>query len=146
MQWAKTHRDWTERQWRSIIWSDESRFEVAFNESSTTVIRMPNEALESSCINRKVKFAPSVMVWGCMSAQGVGRLHVINGTMNAEKYKNVLADHLAPSIPPLSSEYGEFVFQQDGASCHTARKMRFQCLVGHPEAPICHPLKHYGAK
>lgn len=94
---------------------------MAFNDSSPLVIRTPNEALESSCINHKVKFAPSVMVWGCMSAQGVGNLCIIDGTMNAQKYQTVLAEHLAPSIPPLSSEFGEFIYQQDGATCHTAR-------------------------
>lgn len=61
------------------------------------------------------------MVWGCMSAQGVGALHIVEGNMNAEKYRNVMKDHLLPTIPALSTEYGEFIFQQDGATCHTAR-------------------------
>lgn len=85
------------------------------------MLRQKTEALHPSCLNRKMKFAASVMVWGCMSAQGVGSLHIVDGNMNAEKYKSVLGEHLMPSIPQLSSEYGEFIFQQDGASCHTAR-------------------------
>lgn len=75
-------------------------------------------------MNRKVTFAASVMVWGCMSAQGVGSLHVVHGTINAKKYQEILADHLVPSIPRLASELGEHIFQQDGASCHTARTTR----------------------
>lgn len=126
MQWAKDHAHWTERQWNSIIWSDESRFEVSFGDTSHRVIRFKSESLESSCLNRKIKFAPSVMVWGCMSAQGLGSLHIVDGNMNAEKYQKVLADHLLPSIPNLSTEYGEFIYQQDGATCHTARSsMKF---------------------
>ncbi len=26
------------------------------------------------------------MVWGCISAYGMGSLHVLEGTMNAERY------------------------------------------------------------
>ena len=33
-----------------------------------------------------MKHPTSVMVWGCMSRSAVGRLHVIQGTVNAEKY------------------------------------------------------------
>lgn len=85
------------------------------------MLRLPNEPFAKDCVNKKVKFAPSVMVWGCMSAQGVGSLYVVDGIMNAEKYRKVFEDHLLPSIPSLSTEYGEFIYQQDGATCHTAK-------------------------
>lgn len=69
-----------------------------------------------------------------MSAQGVGALHFVDGMINAEKYQEVLQSHLMPSIPPLSSEFGEFIYQQDGASCHTARSTK-QWLVDN-EIPL----------
>lgn len=37
-----------------------------------------------------------------------------------EKYINILEDSLLPSIPKLA-DCGEFTFQQDGASSHTAK-------------------------
>ncbi len=39
----------------------------------------------------------SLMVWGCISAYGMGSLHVLEGTMNAERYIKVLEQHMLPS-------------------------------------------------
>lgn len=35
----------------------------------------------------------SVMVWGCMSAGGVGKLHFIEGTMNHQTYIAILKNN-----------------------------------------------------
>ncbi len=34
---------------------------------------------------------------GCISAYSIGSLHVLEGTMNAEKYIKVLEQHMLPS-------------------------------------------------
>ncbi len=52
------------------------------------------------------------MVWGCISAYGMGSLHVLEGTMNAETYIKVLEQHMLPSR--------QCVFQPDNAKPHTA--------------------------
>lgn len=57
-----------------------------------------------------------------MSAQGVMRLHFIDGRVNANKYQEILEQNLLPSIDQLSDDHGEFIFQQDGATCHIAKK------------------------
>ncbi len=44
---------------------------------------------------------------GCISAYGMGSLHVLEGTMNAERYIKVLEQHMLPSRQRL--------FQQDNA-------------------------------
>ncbi len=38
----------------------------------------------------RVQKPASLMVWGCISAYGMGSLHVLEGTMNAERYVKVL--------------------------------------------------------
>ncbi len=54
----------------------------------------------------------SLMVWGCVSAYGMGSLHVLEGTMNAEWYIKVLEQHMLPSR--RSVFWGRpCVFQQD---------------------------------
>ncbi len=52
------------------------------------------------------------MVWGCISEYGMGSLHVLEGTMNDEKYIKVLEQHMLPSR--------QCVFHQDNAKPHTA--------------------------
>jgi arsenate reductase-like glutaredoxin family protein len=70
---------------------------------------------------KKVKYPASIMVWGCMSAKGTGKLQFIDGIVNANKYIDILNSSFLPSIQMCSTSEGEFIFQQDGAPCHTAK-------------------------
>lgn len=106
--------------WNKIIFSDESKFDISVGDCRKRIIRDKNEAFHSSCLKRTVKFAQGVMVWGCMSANGVGKLEFITGNVNAEKYQQILENSLLPSIETLHPD-GNFIFQQDGASSHTAK-------------------------
>jgi len=83
-----------------------------------------SEAYQTDFLVKKVKFPASIMVWGCMSGRGVGKLHFIKGTVNADKYKDILKDVLLPSIPLCQSVDGSYIFQQDGAACHTAKTVK----------------------
>ncbi len=56
---------------------------------------------------------------GCISADGMGSLHVLEGTMNAEMYIKVLEKHMLPSRRRLF-QGRPCVFQQDNAKPHTA--------------------------
>ncbi len=48
------------------------------------------------CYQRSVQKPASLMVWGCISAYGMGSLHVLEGTMNAERYIKVFRATYAP--------------------------------------------------
>lgn len=123
LKWVKDKQNWTQRQWDAIIFSDESKFDLTVGDQRSRVIRNKNEAFHPDCLKRSIKFPASLMVWGCMSAKGVGILHFIDGTVNAARYQTILSECLLPSLEKLS-EFGEYVFQQDGASCHTAKSTK----------------------
>jgi hypothetical protein len=84
------------------------------------VIRSKEEAFHKDCLKRTVKFPKSVMIWGCMSARGLGKYQFIEGTVNAVKYQEILQNSLLPSLQFLYPQ-DDFIFQQDGAACHTAK-------------------------
>jgi len=70
----------------------------------------------------RATYAPlqtSLMVWGCISAYGMGSLHVLEGTSNAERYIKFLEQHMLPSRQRLF-QGRPWVFQQDNANPHTA--------------------------
>lgn len=96
---------------------------MAVGDERKKIVRNKGEAFHKDCLKRKIKFPASLMNWGCMSAQGVGRLQFIEGTVNAPKYQEILKTSLLPSIPSLQYE-NKYVFQQDGASCHTAKSTK----------------------
>lgn len=58
-----------------------------------------------------------------MSEAGMGRLHFIDGIVNAAKYQEILANTLLPTIADLYPD-GNCIYQQDGASCHTAKSTK----------------------
>lgn len=122
--WAKEHRTWCQNQWDSIIWSVEARFEVCVGDNQSRVIRTKAEVFHNDCLKKKVKFPASVMIWGSMSAKGIGKLHFVEGIMNADKYIYVLKNNLKPQIEEMRLNDIECIFQQDGAACHTAKKVK----------------------
>ncbi len=52
------------------------------------------------------------MVWGCVSALGKGNLHFCDGTINAEKYIEILEHNMLPSRRHLF-QGRPCIFQQD---------------------------------
>ncbi len=68
--WAKAHLKWTVAKWKTVLWSDESKFEVLFGKLGRHVIRTKEDKDNPSCYQRSVQKPASLMVWGCMSAYG----------------------------------------------------------------------------
>ncbi len=108
--WAKAHLKWTGKVVRR--WSDESKFDILVGNHGRRVLRAKEEGDLPACYQHSVQKPASLMVWGCISAYGMGSLHVLEGTMNAERYIKVLEQHMLPSRGR--------VFQQDNAKPHTA--------------------------
>ena len=87
-----------------------------------------------------------VLVWGCMSAEGVGNLHLIEGIMNHVMYIDILKQNLRSSA--IKMDIGNpFIFQQDNAPKHTARKAK-ECapkqLHSPPQSPNMNPNENFG--
>ena len=69
---------------------------------------------------RLLKKPASVMVWGCISAHGMGNLHICEGTIDVEAYAGILERHMLPSRWWLF--WGTpCLFQQDNARPRSAR-------------------------
>lgn len=62
------------------------------------MIRSKDEAFHKDYLKRTVKFPAIVMVWGCMSANGVDNLHIISGSVNAQKYQEIFEENLLASV------------------------------------------------
>uniref|UniRef100_A0AAY5L7N1 Transposase Tc1-like domain-containing protein n=1 Tax=Esox lucius TaxID=8010 RepID=A0AAY5L7N1_ESOLU len=62
----------------------------------------------------------NIILWGCFSAKGTGRLHHIEGRMDSAMYREILANNLLPSVRALKMGHG-WVFQHVNDPKHTAR-------------------------
>ncbi len=104
-------------------------------------IRTKEDKDNPSCYQRSVQKPASLMVWGCMSACGMGSLHIWKDTINAERYIQVLEQHMLPSRRRLL-QGRPCIFQHDNARPHTAsittswqRRRRIRVL----KWPACSP-------
>jgi transposase len=104
----------------TIIFSDESKFNLKYSDGKVSVWREPGTGLKLKNLIPTVKFGGgSIMVWGCFSSQGVGKLTVIEGKMGAAKYVNILANNLQESVDMMG--LNSFIFQQDNDPKHNSR-------------------------
>ncbi|EIE83944.1 hypothetical protein G6F46_003982 [Rhizopus delemar] len=74
---TKAHLNWTEDQWRSVAWSDESRFCVEGSKRGKRVLRKEGERYYERNIISTVKWGGGgAMVWGCFWGGGFGPLEI----------------------------------------------------------------------
>ncbi len=62
--WAKVHLKWTVSKWKSVLWSDESKFDILVGNHGRRVLRAKEEGDLSACYQRSVQKTASLMVWG----------------------------------------------------------------------------------
>lgn len=120
--WAKEHSTWTCEQWSTVIFSDETKISIFGSDGIKYIRRRSGEEHLPQCTIPTMKHPLSIMIWGCMSAMGIGRIKVLDGTVNAQTYINeVLDSKLFHSAADMFGRGKAFLFQQDGAPCHTAK-------------------------
>lgn len=119
VKFAREHISWTINQWKTVLWTDESKFELFGSHRRQYCRRKVNERLNPKCIAPNVKHGGgSVMVWGCFSFSGAGSLFKIDGILNKEQYHSILQRHAIPSGLKLIGP--GFIFQQDNDPKHTS--------------------------
>ncbi len=113
MEFAKKHLKDSKMVTNKILWSDETKIELFGLNSKRYVWRKPGTAHHLSNTVPTVKHGGgSIMLWGCFSAAGTGRLVAIDGKMNAAKYRDILDENLLQSAQDLRLGR-RFTFQQD---------------------------------
>ena len=73
--------------WKRVIWSDESKLNLFGSDGRIYCWKSSKEPLRPHHVKPTVKHGGgSIMVWGCMTPEGVGYLCRIDGGLNAELY------------------------------------------------------------
>ena len=105
--------------WNHVLWSDEMKINLFGSDGFKHVWWRPGEEYKDKCVMPTVKHrSGNVMVWGCMSAAGVGELHFIEGNMNSNMYCEILQQSMIPSLQKLGRRA---VFQHDNDPKHTSK-------------------------
>ncbi len=89
------------------MWSDETKIELFGINSTRRVWRKKKDEYNPKNTIPTVKHGDgNIMLWGCFSAKGTGRLHRIEGRMVGAMYSKILADNLLPSVRALKMGRG----------------------------------------
>ncbi len=89
----------------------------------------------------------AVMVWAFISWRSKSDLHIINGNLNGQKYRDEIIN---PIVIPERQRYGpDFIFMQDNAPAHRARDTKrvlqnatITPLDWPPYSPDLNPIEH----
>lgn len=148
MNWTNAHapRRFTMRQWRRVLFTDESRFALFRADGRHRVYRRRGERFHDACIVEKDRFGGgSVMVWGGISHGLKTPLIVIAGNLTAVRYRDEV---LQPCAVPFVQQHN-LTFQQDNARPHVARICQHFLAANNiipldwpPYSPDLSPIEH----
>ncbi|KAG2469917.1 TCB1 transposase, partial [Polypterus senegalus] len=149
LEFAKRHLKDSQTMRNKILWSDKTKIELFGVNVRRHVWRKPGTAHHHANTIPTVKHGGgSIMLWGCFSAAGTGRLVRIKGKMTAAMDRDILDENLLQSA--LYLRLGrQFIFQQDNDSKHTV-KISKECLQDNSvnvlewpsQSPDLNPIEH----
>ena len=130
-----------------VLWSDEMNINLFGSDGFKHVWRQPGEEYKDKCVMPTVKHGGgNVMVWGCMSAAGVGELNFVGRNMNSNMYCEILQQSMISSLQKLGRRV---VFQHENNPKHTSKtitallkRLRVKVMDWPIMSPDLNPIDH----
>jgi len=121
LEWGHAHMQWNE-EWSRTIFSDEKKFNL---DGPDGFAYYWHDLRKSPQIfSKRQQGGGSVMIWLAATVDYKSNLVVLDGNLNAQKYKGILATNLLPLKNRVANRYHDnAIFQQDRASPHTAHSI-----------------------
>ena len=110
--------------WRKVIFYDECKIEC-FNSPAFSRVRRKSSdnPFQTKYMRPSVRYDQSLMIWGFF-CQGNREFRIFWKTIDSVKYLDVLENKLLPSVGLLGHKRNEFIFQDDSAPIHRAKKVQ----------------------
>jgi len=148
MNWLRAHaqRVFPMRQWRRVLFTDESRFTLFRPDGRQRVYRRQGERFVDACVVERDRFGGgSIMIWGGIAHGLKTPLIVLRENLTGIRYRDQI---LQPVVVPFLQQHG-LTLQQDNARPHVARVCQdllaannVQPLDWPPYSPDLSPIEH----
>jgi transposase len=149
LDFALSHKDWTIDDWKRVFWSDETKINCLGSDGRQWVWEKNGEGLSDRLVEGTKKFGgESLMMWGCMTWEGVGYACRIDGKMDGDFYVQILDEELQESIKFYNKTKDDIIFQQDNDPKHTCKKAKwfqdheYQIMDWPAQSPDISPIEH----
>jgi transposase len=154
LDFAKAHVGWTVDDWRNVMFSDECSI-MRIKPFGTQYFYANEEHKLRHRHHFKQKAqagGDKIMVWGSITAHGIGDLCWVEGTMDAAYYVQLLQEYVIIGRDWYRMDPAKFIFQQDNASIHTAsivknylRRTKIKVIDWPPNSPDINPIERVWA-
>ena len=150
LDFALSHKDWTIDDWKRVFWSDETKINCLGSDGRQWVWKKNGEGLSDRLVKGTKKFGGgSLMMWGCMTWEGVGYACKIDGKMDGDLYVQILDEELQESIRFYNKTKDDIIFQQDNDPKHTCKKAKqwfqdheYQIMDWPAQSPDISPIEY----
>lgn len=97
LKFASEHINWTSKDWKRILWSDETKINRIGSDGRKYCRRPPGKEFDHKYTKPVVKFGGgSIMLWGCFGWSGVGPIYRVEGKMDQNQYLHILENVMEP--------------------------------------------------
>ena len=134
--WAEQFKLWTVRDWKRVMFSDESRINFIGSDGCQWCRRGGGEEFRKENVNAKAKYGGGhVNIWGCMTDRGFGQLRLIKGNLDSIQLLEIFEESLLGTLEDQFYSADEVYFQQDRDPKHMAKRT-LQWLKDHKIAVL----------
>lgn len=150
LKFAQAHKDWTVEDWRTVIFSDETKINRFNSDGREWCWYREEESLIPRNVKQTVKHGGgNIKIWGCMTSFGVGFMCQIVDILDQHLYIDILKGELASTIEHYGLDETKITFQHDNDPKHTAKKVKeylsdqtYETMSWPAQSPDLNPIEH----
>lgn len=150
LAFAKSHRNWTVEDWKTVIFSDETKINRFGSDGQRWTWYRDGESLQPRNVTETTKHGGGhIMIWGCITSSGIGYMCDIEGIMDQHLYKEILENELADTIDFYELDPEKLTFQHDNDPKHTAKSVKeylsqedFKVMLWPAQSPDMNPIEN----